>query len=637
MIKIRHTFAVKVVRWVLLLAVPVFFASVGVLFWQSRKMVRTESIERANGVLSNTLQRINRYLITAETATNINAWQVEEQLTPEALKRLTDRIVRLNPYIDGCNISTEPGLMPQYPNGFMALTIREGDSVRTTSRTDYDYFSTRWYTIPRVQEKPCWVLHREKDNKLNLNENGMIATYSYPLRNADGHFIGIVSTELSLLHISQILAEERPYPHSYFALIDEQGRYIGHPDTSRLFDKTIFSVADAEQQTDLIALGYEMTGGKRGSMSVEVNDEPCMVCYMPVEGTTWSLAIVCLDSDVFHGYQRLTYMMIALLFIGLLLIIINCYKAVTTSLHPLGELLEKTRAVAQGDMEVKIAHTERTDIIGGLQNSFATMLQSVNYYIDSVHTATDQTKRYNTELEKATQLAIEAERRKTTFIQNVSHQVRTPLNVIMGYAQVLRKPTDRASLSDGMAEEDIKAIVNKMEHNCKKLVRTVLMLFDSSDTGLAASDKRERRDMIGCNELCREAYTFINRMYHVPIAFETELSDDFRILTNHRDLLYSLQELLGNATRYSDGKNVLLRAEKDDKSVRFIIQDTGKGIAEADLENIFMFFTKVDDFSDGLGLGLPLVKRHAETLGGSFTLDTSYHAGCRFIFELPIQ
>ena len=156
---------------------------------------------------------------------------------------------------------------------------------------------------------------------------------------------------------------------------------------ARLFDKTIFSVADAEQQSDLITLGYEMTGGKRGSMSVEVNDESCMVCYMPVEGTTWSLAIVCPDSDVFRGYHRLTYMMIALLFIGLLLIIINCYKAVTTSLHPLGELLEKTRAVAQGDMEVKIAHTERTDIIGGLQNSFATMLQSVNYYIDRNITA----------------------------------------------------------------------------------------------------------------------------------------------------------------------------------------------------------------------------------------------------------
>jgi hypothetical protein len=69
---------------------------------------------------------------------------------------------------------------------------------------------------------------------------------------------------------------------------------------ARLFDKTIFSVADAEQQADIIALGYEMTAGKRGSMSVKVNDESCMVCYMPVDGTTWSLAIVCPDSDVFR-------------------------------------------------------------------------------------------------------------------------------------------------------------------------------------------------------------------------------------------------------------------------------------------------------------------------------------------------
>jgi signal transduction histidine kinase len=68
----------------------------------------------------------------------------------------------------------------------------------------------------------------------------------------------------------------------------------------------------------------------------------------------------------------------------------------------------------------------------------------------------------------------------------------------------------------------------------------------------------------------------------------------------------------------------------------FIIEDTGKGIAEADREHIFKFFTKVDDFSEGLGLGLPLTKRHAETLGGNLILDTTYHEGSRFIFEIPV-
>lgn len=494
----------------------------------------------------------------------------------------------------------------------MALTIRKGDTVQSSIRTDSDYLRRR-------------------------NEEGRITAYSRPLHDARGRLVGMLSTELSLLHISKILAEERPYPNSYFVMVDEQGRFVGHPDSTRLFRQTIFSVTDPEKQADIIALGYEMTKGRQGSMSVMVNGSPSMVCYMPVTGTTWSLAIVCPDSDVLRDYHQLTYIVLTLLAIGLLLIFINCHKAVTVSLRPLRELLVKTQAVAQGNLEVEIAHTRRTDVIGGLQNSFATMLQSLNYYMDSVRTATQQTRRYNRELERATRLVLEAERQKTTFIQNVSHQIRTPLNIIVGFAQVLSNPSGRVALREAMTEEDIKGMAATMDHNCKVLIRMVLMLFDSSDTGRAQSVKWNKREMVGCNEACREARDFIVQLNRKPISFETCVPDSFSILTNRRYLVYSLQEVLGNATRHSDGLHVLLRVERDDRSVRFIIQDTGKGIAEGDLDRIFKFFTKVDDFSEGLGLGLPLTKRHAEDLGGSFTLDTNYRQGCRFILELPVQ
>lgn len=612
MLSIRRSFSAKVIFWVMLLAVPVFFASVGVLFWQSRKIVRTESVERANGALASTLQHMNRYLVTAETAANVNAWQAEETMTPETLQAITRRLVLLNPYVDGCAISTEPGVIQSCPQGFMALTIRKGDTVQSSIRTDSDYLRRR-------------------------NEEGRITAYSRPLHDARGRLVGMLSTELSLLHISKILAEERPYPNSYFVMVDEQGRFVGHPDSTRLFRQTIFSVTDPEKQADIIALGYEMTKGRQGSMSVMVNGSPSMVCYMPVTGTTWSLAIVCPDSDVLRDYHQLTYIVLTLLAIGLLLIFINCHKAVTVSLRPLRELLVKTQAVAQGNLEVEIAHTRRTDVIGGLQNSFATMLQSLNYYMDSVRTATQQTRRYNRELERATRLVLEAERQKTTFIQNVSHQIRTPLNIIVGFAQVLSNPSGRVALREAMTEEDIKGMAATMDHNCKVLIRMVLMLFDSSDTGRAQSVKWNKREMVGCNEACREARDFIVQLNRKPISFETCVPDSFSILTNRRYLVYSLQEVLGNATRHSDGLHVLLRVERDDRSVRFIIQDTGKGIAEGDLDRIFKFFTKVDDFSEGLGLGLPLTKRHAEDLGGSFTLDTNYRQGCRFILELPVQ
>jgi signal transduction histidine kinase len=623
--------------WVLLLAVPVFLASVGVLFWQSHKLIRAEAVDKASNVLACAMHRINRYLITTKTASHTNAWIVEQSLYPDSIQAITNRIATTNPYTDGCAISTEPGVIPQYPDGFMSVSFNTKDSVNTFIEPDHSYFQERWYSIPRAQRKPTWVVFNDKNRKQEADEDATIAAYTHPLFNENGKFVGIISIWLSLQHISNIMAEVRPYPHSYYVMIDEKGRYVGHPDSTRLFNQTIFSVADPQHQADLIALGYEMTKGNKGSMSVKINGKKSLVCYMPVEGTPWSLAIVCPHSDILRGFYRLTYIVVALLIVGLLLIFINCHKAVTVSLSPLRELLEKTKAVSNGHLEVNIAHTKRTDVIGGLQNSFATMLESLNYYINSVRTATDQTKRYNRELEHTTQLVLEAEHQKTVFIQNVTHQIRTPLNIIMGFAQVLRSPNDETSLSSDLGEEEIKSIAGTMTHNSRLLVRMVMMLFDSSESGKAELSKIDKSELVVCNEVCRAAISFINKYYpQVPIEFTTNLPDDFSTHTNTQFLEFSLEELLNNAVRYSDQQHVSLHVERFGEYIHFVVQDTGKGIAEADQENIFKFFTKVDDFSEGLGLGLPLTKRHAETLGGSLILDKSYKEGSRFIFKLPV-
>ena len=637
MMSIRRSFSAKVIMWVLLLAVPVFLASVGVLFWQSHKLIRAEAVDKASNVLACAMHRINRYLITTKTASHTNAWIVEQSLYPDSIQAITNRIATTNPYTDGCAISTEPGVIPQYPDGFMSVSFNAKDSVNTFIEPDHSYFQERWYSIPRTQRKPTWVVFNDKNREQETDEDATIAAYTHPLFNKKGKFVGVISIWLSLQHISNIMAEVRPYPHSYYVMIDEKGRYVGHPDSTRLFNQTIFSVADPQHQADLIALGYEMTKGNKGSMSVKINGKKSLVCYMPVEGTPWSLAIVCPHSDILRGFYRLTYIVVALLIVGLLLIFINCHKAVTVSLSPLQQLLEKTKAVSNGHLDVDIAHTKRTDVIGGLQNSFATMLESLNYYINSVRTATDQTKRYNRELEHTTQLAVEAQRQKTIFIQNVTHQIRTPLNIIMGFAQILNCPTDDTSLSEELGQDEIKSIASTMTHNSRLLIRMVMMLFDSSENGKAETANCDKREMVACNDVCQVALKFTTKNHpDIPVEYNSELADDFCIHTNIRKLEYSLEELLSNAVRYSDQQHISLHVTRNEEFVRFVVQDTGNGIAEADRDNIFKFFTKVDDFSEGLGLGLPLTKRHAETLGGNLILDTTYHEGSRFIFEIPV-
>ena len=630
--RIRKSFSTKLSLGILLMAVTIFVVSLGVLFTQSRHIIRTEAVGRTKAVLNTTMQHIVRNLMTIENATNTYSWMIEQQFQPEQILDFTSRIVRLNPHIDGCSISAEPNMFKKYGRYFSAYTVRETDTITTVIEEQYEYFQKVWYKTPRQLDSGCWVVYTDEVDSLELTLDGMIASYGKPLYSADSSMVGIISTDLSLLRLSKVMSEVRPYPNSYFMMIDNEGRYFIHPDSTRLFTQTIFTNADPRKQFDMIALGHEMTSGKQGQMVVNVDGAPCVVCYQPVLGTKWSLAIVCPDSDVLAGYYRLTYIVVPLLVIGLLVILLLCHRAVTVSIRPLNQLLDKTQTIASGNMEVHIPKSQRLDVIGRLQNSFATMFRYLNFHIGSVRYTTEQTKLRNEELERATRMAKEADKQKTIFIQNVSHQIRTPLNIIMGFSQVL-SDAGKEKLSD----EEMKSITDMMDHNSKHLKRMLQMLFDSSDTGLSEELNSQKHDLILCNDVAREAIENTNLHYpNLQISFQSELADDFCIKGNRLYLMRALRELLYNSAKYSDGQHVSLHVTPTACNIQYIVEDTGKNITEADRETIFKFFTKVDDLTEGLGLGLPLAKRHAQNLGGDLILDTSYQEGCRFIIEVPI-
>ena len=640
MISIRKSFANKLILGIMVLSVIIFTTSLGILFSQSRHMIRVEALARASAVLNTTMQHIDRNLMIIETATNAYIPMVEDSFEPDSILHYTNSILLLNSHLDGCSISAEPDFFPKYGLHYSAYSIRRGDSIVSIIEQPYDYFHKIWYKTPREKDEACWVAYFDETDSLEVTIDGMLASYGVPLRGKNNRVVGVISTDLSLLKLSKIISEVKPYPNSYFVMIDHEGRYLIHPDQEQLFYKTIFSDIDPRRHPDVIALGHEMTAGNEGRMAVKFAGEECLVSYQPVPGTDWSLAIVCPDRDVLAGYDSLTYILGPLLFFGLLIILVMCYRAVGHAIRPINVLLDKTQTIASGNMEVHIPKTKRTDVIGRLQNSFASMLQSLNFHMGSVRYTTQQTKERNEELEKATRLVEEADKQKTAFIQNVSHQIRTPLNILMGFAQVLRETIAASggkATRDALGEEEKKSITDMMSHNAKHLRRMLFMLFDSSEIGLSEEISALKQDHIPCNAVAKMSIDDTTRYFpELDIRFKTNAPDDLCIQTSRLYLKRSLREILYNAAKYSDGQHVLMEVERDGDMVRFIVEDTGKGITEADRESIFKFFAKVDDLSEGLGLGLPLAKRHAQMLNGDLRLDTDYQEGCRFILELPL-
>ena len=203
----------------------------------------------------------------------------------------------------------------------------------------------------------------------------------------------------------------------------------------------------------------------------------------------------------------------------------------------------------------------------------------------------------------------------------------------MGFAQLLGGSTQGT-----LSKEELKSITGMMKHNSKTLNYLVKMLFASSDSGLSEELNSYKHEEVACNQVARESISYVN--LHFPdlvISFSSDVDDKFCIHTSRVYLMRSLSELLYNSAKYSDRQHISLHISLKEGNLLFVVQDTGKGIAEEDIQRIFTYFGKVDDLSEGLGLGLPLVKRHISNLGGTLTLDEDYHAGARFCIRFPFD
>ena len=185
-------------------------------------------------------------------------------------------------------------------------------------------------------------------------------------------------------------------------------------------------------------------------------------------------------------------------------------------------------------------------------------------------------------------------------------------------------------------QEELDNIATMMKNNVISMSRMELMMLDASETDASGLLLFTRFHEVSCNKIAREVIDHVQRHYpHTNIQFETELQDTFHILTNRLFLLCVLIEPLYNAVNYSDGKHISLRVSQTDTTVVFTIQDTGPGLP-ADLPDmVYEPYTLPEDMPEGVGLGLPLARRHAKHLGGKLTIDPDYHDGCRIVIEMP--
>ena len=636
---IRKSLSTKLCLDILFIVILIFVLSLGFLYWQSRHIIREEAIDEASHVLDNTALRVKGYMVEVETATRNILWLVNlHHHDKDSLLKYTHRIVANHPNTNGCSITMEPNFYPGDDYGFSAYSVRleefstpEKDSVSTVREAEYDYYDKVWYKTPRQKRTACWVDPFDDYNAGTLSSPEMIASYCIPLNDQQGKFIGVISTDLSLKRLTETITAEHPYEHSYFMMLGADGHYFVHPDTTKLLKQTIFTDTDPREHTDIVALGYEMTNGRTGHMEVNIDGKSHIVLYRPLEGTQWSVALVCPSNELLRGYNRLNYILLPLLVVGFLLLVLGCRRIVSHFIQPLGLLASELRQIGHGDYEKPLPVSQRTDLIGQLQNSFCQMRRSISQHIRDVEQKKQETEQRTIELEQATLLARQASEQKTQFMQDMSHQIRTPLNIVHGFSQVLRDECDT------MSDEEKQQIVETMYVQTNALDYMVSKLLTASL--IESHQTISTDDTVYCNKLAREAFDSTSSLisHTAEMYFDSRVSDEITVKTNSHHLLIVLTELLFNALHFTHEGSVTMRVEATDDDVLFTIEDTGPGIPADKAAFIFDKFTKIDMFTEGLGLGLFLCQRVVQLMGGKLTLDAQYTTGSRFILSLPLH
>ena len=240
-------------------------------------------------------------------------------------------------------------------------------------------------------------------------------------------------------------------------------------------------------------------------------------------------------------------------------------------------------------------------------------------------------KRSQMRQEAMKEKAVQAIQRKNMFLSNMSHEVRTPLNAIVGFSAVL---TDEDESFDDESRREFSEIIKVNSFQLLKLINDILDFSDFENDNITFNIRTHDAVKL-CNEVVETVMA--SRKLEVEMRFDTDLSV-LMLDTDDARLRQVLINLLVNAAKFTEQGSIVLELKMADAGTAlFSVTDTGSGIPPEKQHLIFERFEKLNDFVQGSGLGLSICQLIVKYMNGKLWVDSGYTRGARFCFTHPLK
>ena len=278
-------------------------------YYFSQQGIKEESTARARGQLQSSSNKIMDIVNQTEAAVRNSVWIAQWCLNvPDSLIRVAQRVVEDNPVVVGSTVAVVPGYLKDHP--LFSPYVCEGPDgleFKTLATEEYDYPSQEWFVKPLELQEGYWSEPYVDEGGGNI----LMTTYSLPIRDQKGEIAAILTADISLDWLTQMVGNIQVYPHAYSMILSREGQVVVSPVNNEESEHIAREVIKANLQT-----------GADGEFSVRKRALSDLVFYTPIEHTGWIMSIVIPESVIYAGIRRIALMVGLLQVLGIMMIIL---------------------------------------------------------------------------------------------------------------------------------------------------------------------------------------------------------------------------------------------------------------------------------------------------------------------------
>lgn len=428
-----------------------------------------------------------------------------------------------------------------------------------------------------------------------------------PLLDKNKKVIGALGLGNKMLndYLEQTLNDIKIGKTGYVYIMDSTGTELVHP-------------KNKGQNIGELDFAKEIISNKNGTIEYTYKGIHKLAYYNYFEPWDWYIVTTANYNDLNSSSISILH---TILFSGLIIILLGTFIALFMAkslVNPINKLKSCMEIAGRGDLTIR-SDINSMDEIGILSNSFNNMMDENKRLLDDV---------------------VNYDRLKTEFIANMSHELKTPLNIIFSTAQLFSLYLNKYENSDNV--DKLNKYTNSIKQNCYRLLRLVNNLIDITklESGFMELNLKNQNIVEVIEGITLSTVDYIKSMSRT-IIFDTDIEEKIMAF-DEENIERILLNLISNATKFTKaGATIEVSVYDKNDYVIISVKDNGRGIPEDKLQQIFQRFKQVDPLlsrnHEGSGIGLSIVKSLVEMHDGKIDVKSKYNEGTEFIISLPVK